>query len=116
MFEVNNIYNESNDFLSRFCSDAKITYLNISLNEFNQKNSTILNFFNNILIRKISKKELKNTKKNFKRDNSLQNLSPYSGYVMVEKNYLENEFSLESLIQPKLKFRTLSYNPKLSKN
>lgn len=119
MFGLNRKSKESNDFLTNFCENANITFYNISAAwEFNQKNNSILNYFNNILIRKISKKiKKKKTSKDLDKKfayTSQEYLSPFSDYNMTTTdNYFHN--NSESLIT-RSKCRRLSYNEKLSKS
>jgi hypothetical protein len=104
------------DFLENFCEKAKITFCRIEVSQFTQKNNTILNFFNNILIRKICKKgDKKKNKTIFQRKVQTENseLSAEASYRMVEEKGEDSEPQSNSY--PKLKYRRLSYNQKLSK-
>lgn len=117
MFGISNGLCEYDNFISNFCNLAKITYINISISEFNQKNNTILNFLNNILLRKICNTKKLCNKKIVNNENISDNyneyLSPNSVYHMSEDNIEENDVYS---IQPKLKWRRLSYNEKVNKH
>lgn len=117
MFAVERKKNQENNTLfQNFCDKAKIAFHTIEVSQFSSKNITLLNYFNNILLRKIciaeKKKKIVSKTSNPKRLMTVcSDLGANSDYRMVEERSYETE--PEGL--PRLKFRRLSYNQKLSK-
>ncbi len=111
---------EKENGINNFCDMANITISKIKLEDFNQKNKSILNFLNNIVLRKVSTHYESKRKKNsvfgsYKlSEKFLTNLSAFSDYKMVEEKTDENSPYLDKLSKHS-KFRRLSYNEKLSK-
>jgi len=109
------------ELIKDYCLNAKITFCRTNPDEFTQKNVTLLNYLNNVLIRKVSCKDKKSAKKiktyNETRYNSNDmylletSLSPFSDYQMLESKEEGNNFV------SRLKYnRKFSYNQKLPKN
>jgi len=105
------------DVIQNFCRKAKIEFLSLNISEFTQANSTIMNYFNNILIRKVCNFKEKKKSKTFNTryvdtseniDNN--NLYPAADYRMIEKNKNQDN------VNPRYKYRRLSYNQKNIKN
>jgi len=100
--------------IKRFCQNAKITYCQGKLSEFNQENPCWMNFLNNILIRTMSSKSSKKRKeKKNKTYNDVHlmesGLSSFSEYKMLENKDENNHLGL------KLTHRKHSYTQKMPK-
>jgi hypothetical protein len=115
-----NIDCEKENGIYKFCDMANILISKIKIEDFNQKNKSILNFFNNIMLRKVSTIYERKKKKNsvfgsYKlSEKFLTNLSVFADYKMVEEKTDENSHYPDKLSKHS-KFRRLSYNEKLSK-
>lgn len=111
---------EKRNGINNFCDRANITLSKLNVSDFNQKNKSILNIFNNILLRKVSNFFERKKKKNsvfgsYKLSGKfITNLSVFSDYKMIEEKTEENHIYSDKL--PRFsKSRRLSYNEKLSK-
>lgn len=115
-----NIDCEKENIINNFCDLANISISKIKIEEFNQKNKSILNFFNNIMLRKVSNFYERKKKKNslfgsYKlSEKFLTNLSVFADYKMVEEKTDENLLNPDR-ISKHSKYRRLSYNEKISK-
>jgi len=116
-----NVVNEENvELIKEFCIKTKVTYCQGKLSDFNQKNTVLLNYLNNVLIRKANNTNSKHHRKNkssVRQYNSNDvylmesSLSSFADYKMMESKE-ENDTHLPR----RLTCRRLSYNQKIPKD